>query len=153
METTQTTILDQEYPQESIRRRKLQPWWMKTFSWIFMIFIPFIPVVFVLYLFFHLKSQIALYGIETMEPLSVTGVVLSLIFLLKGAVGYGLWFEKDWAINAGILDAIIGIIVCLCVMFVFPLTGVLNSTNMNFRLEILFSGLFLYKLLQLKRQW
>jgi len=152
MENTQT-ILDQELTPETISRRKLLPWWMKAFSWIFMVFAVFIPVGFVAAIIFNMNPQIAMYGIETTDPLSLIGIILSAIYLLKGAVGFGLWFEKDWAITAGLVDAAIGIIACVYVMFVVPLTENSGGQTVNFRLEILFVGLFLFGLLRVRGKW
>lgn len=153
METSNSTILDQDIVVNSISRRKIQPWWMKTFSWIFMIFGVLIPVEFVAAFAFNFNGKLALYGIETMEPLSVVGLILCALFLLKAAVGYGLWFEKGWAIMLGLIDLAIGFVACVCVMFIFPMTGFLGAENMTFRLEILFVGLFLWGLLKVRRRW
>lgn len=118
-----------------------------------MIFGVLIPMEFVAAFAFNFNGKLALYGVETMEPLSVVGLILSALFLLKAVVGYGLWFEKDWAITLGLIDVAIGFIACICVMFIFPMTGFLGAENMTFRLEILFVGLFLYALLRVRRQW
>ncbi|MEJ0032436.1 MAG: hypothetical protein WDO15_19720 [Bacteroidota bacterium] len=66
---------------------------------------------------FNATFTIALYGLETVYPLSVLGLCLTSLFILKGLVGYGLWFEKDWALNLGIVDVFIGLVLCFVVMF------------------------------------
>ena len=39
---------------------------------------------------------------------------------IKAITSYGLWMEKDWAVKFGIIDAVLGIIVCIVVMAVLP---------------------------------
>jgi len=147
------SILDLDPTYKPIIRRKLLPWWMKVFSWFFMICAAIIPIGLVAASVVDFNSQIALYGIQTTQPLSITGLILSALYLLKGAVGFGLWFEKDWAITAGLIDAALGIVACLFVMVVIPMTGWLGGQGSNFRLEIVLLALFLVRLLRIKRQW
>ncbi len=147
---TQSTILDQDLSfNNPVRRRSLLPWWMKVFSWLFMATGILVPCVVVAGMF-GFEPQLSLYGFETSDPFSTTGILISLGFLLKGIVGYGLFFEKDWAITLGMIDAVIGIIVCVAVMVVLPIFG---GGGFNFRLEIFFVGLFLWKLVDLRRRW
>ncbi|HMJ69766.1 MAG TPA: hypothetical protein VK508_12770 [Cyclobacteriaceae bacterium] len=153
METNQTNILDQDFSVKTIRRRQLLPWWIKTFSWLFMIAGAFVPCALAAALLFGFTYHTALYGLETFEPLSPIGIILAGMYLLKGAVGFGLWFEKDWAIIAGLIDCIIGILACLCVMLVFPRIEGLSGYSTSFRLEILFLIFFMVKLVRIRRQW
>ena len=151
METNQSTILDQE-TKDTLSRRKLLPWWVKTFCWIFMIFGVCVPPLLLASLTFNLKASVELYGIATTDPLSITGLFLCLLFLLKGASAFGLWFEKDWAITVGYVSASVGILVCLVSLFE-PMIGLLGTNAASFRLELIFEGLFLWKLIDLKRFW
>lgn len=152
MESSANTILDQQVGSTSIRRRKLQPWWMKAFSWVFMIFGAMIPVVFIM-ASMQMNSKIAIYGLETTNPISIVGVALTLIYILKGITAYGLWFEKDWAIKLGFVDVAVGFVACLCVMVVFPLLHMYGAEGMTFRVEILFLAFFLSGLWRIRKQW
>ena len=40
------------------------------------------------------KIDLSLYGLTTNNPKSLIGIVVILLFILKGTVSYGLWFEK-----------------------------------------------------------
>ena len=75
------------------------------------------------------------------------------LFLLKAIVAYGLWTEQDWAINIGILDTIIGILVCSFVMFIYPLINSASVFFQNIRLELLLLIPFLLKLLKIRVEW
>ena len=134
------------------RRRELLPWWIKTCIWIFLIFGAIIPIA-VIYALIGYNFKISLYGIETFKTLSIIGYSLMFLFLLKAIVAYGLWTEKDWAINIGILDTIIGILVCSFVMFIYPLINSASVFFQNIRLELLLLIPFLLKLLKIRVEW
>ena len=134
------------------RRRDLLPWWIKTCIWIFLIFGAIIPIA-IIYALIGYNFKISLYGIETFKPLSIIGYSLMFLFLLKAIVAYGLWTEQDWAINIGILDTIIGILVCSFVMFIYPLINSASVFFQNIRLELLLLIPFLLKLLKIRVEW
>lgn len=133
-----------------VRRRALLPWWMKVFIWIFMVAGALSIAVFVAGLLgWH--AELSLYGLTSYDALSFTGIVISILFFIKGLVAYGLWAEKDWAINLGYVDAIAGILFCLYMMlgvrFFHPDAG------FTFRLELLLLIPYLIKLRQLHPEW
>lgn len=134
----------------SVRRKKLLPWWIKAFSWIFLVFsaLAFFGIIFAL---FGYHYQISLYGLDTREPLSIIGVSIILLFLIKGVTAYGLLTETDWAITIGLIDAITGIVICTLLM-VYSSSG---STNMKFtfRLELLLLIPYLIRLRKIKSSW
>ena len=147
----QTTILDQDVTAQPLNRRQLLPWWVKTFSWIFMVLGAIAVVGFVAAVSFGSEYPISLYGLQTTEPMSALGSMLIAMFILKAAAGFGLWFEKDWAITISVVDAVIGIGVCLFVMVAVP---IMESTGFrSFRLELIFLVLYLVKVIRLKPQW
>jgi len=96
--------------------------------------------------------EIELYGYRTQTPLSSLGIVLLLLFLYKGIVAYSLWFERRWAVSLGIVDAIIGILICIISMTsAFLLAG--NYSPNGFRLEIVVLVPYLIKLNKIKKKW
>ena len=101
---------------------------------------------------FGLNFQVGLYGLDTVTPLSLTGVVLTLLFLLKGLVGFGLWTEKDWAIEAGMIDAVIGMTACVFVM-VIPFVGTNTGKGFSFRLELILLIPYFLKLKEISPKW
>jgi hypothetical protein len=98
-----------------------------------------------------MHADLAFYGLETRTPLSFIGILLMALFFLKGAVSYGLWAEKDWAINMGYADAIIGIFICLFIML--GLRYFHPDSGFTFRLELLLLVPYLIKLRQLHPEW
>ena len=139
-------------PGNGIRRRALLPWWIKVFVWIFMLFGILVPPVIVMGIMGY-HFELALYGIETTDPHSLAGLAVTLIFMIKGAVAFGLWTEQDWAVDLGIVDASIGIVVCSLFMLVFPFLNSTNGLHINIRLEILILIPYLIKMIKIKQDW
>ena len=132
-------------------KRKLLPWWMKVFIWIFLILSAIVPIAIAFGLLGY-KFTISIYGLETNKPLSLMSGLLMLIFILKGVVSYGLWTGKKWAVIFGILDAFIGILICLYIMLI-GFIGPKNGSVFSFRFELLLLILFLIKLFKIKPIW
>ncbi|HEX9511096.1 MAG TPA: hypothetical protein VF939_11490 [Puia sp.] len=147
-------LLDDVLPENAklVRRRDLLPWWMKVFIWIFIVMGGLSIPVFIIGLL-GLHADLAFYGLETNQPISLIGILLMAVFLLKGVVSYGLWAEEDWAIVLGYVDAIAGILICLFVMFGLPYLYPMEGSKFTFRLEILLLVPYLIKLQRLKSQW
>ena len=142
----QNDIFDERLLNLQKDRRKLLPWWMKAFIWIFLLFSAMIPIVLV-FAFLGYNTTVSLYGIETNNALSTIGVLVITLYILKGVVSYGLWLGKKWAIDLGILDAIVGILSCFYVMYIS------STMEFSFRLEVAFLIPYLIKLLNLKPLW
>ncbi|QJD95746.1 hypothetical protein HH214_07610 [Mucilaginibacter robiniae] len=135
------------------RRRKLLPWWVLTFTWIFLVFGAAVPVIVVMGLL-KFKFQISLLGLSTNNPLSITALFLILIYLYKGLVAFGLWTEKDWAIKTAKVDAILSIAICLFAMiytWIIPQTAGMH--NFSFRLELFIIIPYLLKMRQIQSAW
>jgi hypothetical protein len=98
------------------------------------------------------QYQISLYGLNTEDPLSKTGICILLLFLLKGITSFGFLREEDWAIKLGIVDAVIGSILCI-VIIIFPAYIAGPDAKTSFRLELIFLLIYLYKLLKIKYAW
>lgn len=152
MEQQEQLLLEPLLNENMIRRRELLPTWMKIFVWIFMITGAIASFCFLAGLS-GTKLKLALYGIESQEPLSFAGLFVLLLFLFKGIVAFGLWTEKDWAIKLGIADAILGIIVCIYVMAINPFLNNNAGFVMNLRLELVALIPYLMKLKKIKPLW
>jgi hypothetical protein len=151
MEDNQKEILDlnlseQEWSKK--RRRDLLPWWIKLFTWIFLI-LGSIASVGLVFGVLDMSFNISIYGFRTTSPLSALGLALTGVYLLKGIVAYGLWTEKDWAIMLGQIEAGLGIVACVFVI----LYKIINYSSISFRLELLLLIPFLYKLINIKEEW
>jgi hypothetical protein len=141
-----------EFEKPLIIRRKLLPWWMKMFCWIFMLMgvgaiatliaSPFIS-----------NFQLSIYGFETNTPLSGVGVFIIAILIFKGFTAYSLWFEKQNAMTIGKIDAVTGIIICAASMFIIPFTSESESSHFDLRLEILLLIPYYLKLNKMEYEW
>lgn len=133
-----------------LRRRQLLPWWVKVFSWIFML-VGVIGVISLPFAAFGMTFNLSFYGIETNEPLSFTGLLVISLFIIKGFTAYSLWFEKDWAITLGYIDAVIGMVICLIVMWVAPYF--MEGFESEFKVELIFLLAFVFLLKKKQSQW
>ncbi|WP_440881088.1 hypothetical protein [Tenacibaculum sp. C7A-26P2] len=149
---TESEIIDSDLSSTKERRRKLLPVWIKIFLWIFMVFGAIVPVGLILGAI-GLDFNLALYGLETTNTLSITGLLIILFLAIKGTVSFGLWTEKDWAVNLAIIDAIIGIVTCSIVMLVLPFLSDNNGVNFDIRLELIALTPYLIKMRKIKGDW
>lgn len=145
----QPSILEPLEKEITIERRKLLPLWIKIFIWMFMIFGGFAVLAFIAGLL-SVRFEGSLYGLETNDPLSITGIFIFSLFLLKGIVAFSLWTEKSFAVHLGIADALIGIAVCVAVM-VYP--SLHPEARFSFRLELMLLIPYLIKLFSIKNAW
>lgn len=132
------------------RRKKLLPWWIKVFCWIFMLFGAMSFACLILG-FTNIKPDLAFYGFETNEPFSLNGFIVIFVGLLKGFTAFSLWFEKENAIKIGRADAIVGIALCIISMLVLPFLQ--EGFNITVRLEIALLIPFLLKLNKIQKEW
>ncbi|BAP31896.1 uncharacterized protein CHSO_2859 [Chryseobacterium sp. StRB126] len=132
------------------RRRNLLPVWIKIFLWIFLIG-GTVSLILLMAGSFMTHVSLSIYGINADHPYSMTGLLISLLFLFKGIVAYGLWFEQKWAPQAAIVDAIIGIAVCIIMMAVIPFTS--PKINFTIRLELIPLYFYLVKMRNIKKVW
>jgi hypothetical protein len=146
-------ILDSRLVEEPrIRRRSLLPLWIKVFIWIFMIFGAIAPLAFVRGLFGP-NLELSLYGIEAYRSLTLIGLVLFLLFVLKGIAAFGLWTEKEWAIKVAMVDAYLGIAICVFMTLVYPFINGMEGFRFNLRLELVALIPYAIKLDKIKEQW
>ena len=132
------------------RRRDLLPIWIKVFIWIFMIFGAIAPIGLVLGLF-GINIQLAFLGLETNDPLSITGAIIILMFLTKGIIALGLWTEKTWAINIAKIEAIISSVICVFIMV--GLRFISDNHSFNIRFELILLVLYYNKLSKIEYDW
>lgn len=152
MEQQEQLLLETLLNVNKRKRRDLLPVWMKVFIWIFMIIGVIAPVCLLAGLS-GTKLQLALYGLESNDSLSLPGMVILLLFILKGIVAFGLWTEKDWAITLGMADAMVGIAICVYVTAIAPFVNNHSAFVLNLRLELAVLIPYLIKLRKIKSQW
>lgn len=133
------------------RRRALLPLWIKIFTWIFLA-TGAIAMLILIAGVFGIQGRLSIYGFSSSEAFSPTGLLLAAIFVSKGLVAYGLWMEKEWAVPAARIDAIIGIVICVGQMIVSPFLG--NSGFIvSLRLELVALIPYLIKMRKLHYPW
>lgn len=149
---TASDVITESLFQENIKTRKeLLPWWIKVFSWIFIVFGTIAPVGFVLGLLGY-NFSLTIYGLITNDPLSVLGIFIILVFAFKGITAFCFLFQKDLAIIFGTIDAIAGIIIC-CIVMIYPFINPNGFIRLNFRLELLLLVPYLIRLGKIKGDW
>lgn len=132
------------------RRRDLLPTWIKIFLWIFLIG-GAVAAGLLIAGSLITQTSLSLYGMNANHPYSMTGLLIFSLFLFKGIVAYGLWFEQKWAPQAAIADAIIGIAVCLIMMAIIPF--MYPSISFTLRLELIPLYFYLKKMQSIKKTW
>lgn len=131
----------------SFKRRSLLPWWIKGFCWLFMA-TAFIAVLRMILSLFDINTEFEFYGLNAKENIPINGFVVFLVFILHGFTAYSLWFEKNYAIKVGVVNALIGLILCLFSMIIS-----FSNNHFTIRLEIILLILFLFKLLKIRYKW
>ena len=139
----------EEFEKIKKKRRQLLPWWIRTFSWIFMIF-GILSFVCLILGFTNIKPNLGFYGFETNEPFSLFGLIIISVGILKGITAFALWFEKDFAIKIGKIDAILGIVLCAISMFILPIQ---DEYNFTIRLELVLLIPYYLKLTKIENEW
>lgn len=152
MEQQEQLLLEPLLEHSLVKRRTLLPVWIKVFVWIFMIMGAIVPLAFIFSLFGG-TFQISLYGLESNTALNTIGAIALILFLLKGIAAFALWTEKEWAVDIAIVDAIIGIMVCLFVMIVYPVIDNNDGFTINLRLEVLLLIPYLMKMKKIRSLW
>jgi len=147
-----TEILDSDDSLLLSRRRKLLPTWIKVFVWIFLLFGVMMPVS-LIFGIMGLGFSLSLYGLDSLDPFSPVGLFITLLFTLKGLVAFGLWTEKDWAVRVALVDAVLGILLCVMVMLILPFLNAQDGLNLTFRLELFALVPYFSKMQKIKVDW
>lgn len=149
MEPIQTDKLTQFVEESKKKREELLPWWLTPFMWICIALIALSTLrtsIGVGGFYFGLN----LYGLSTDYALSMIGIVIIALFLLKAITLYGFVKQKYWAVQSGITDAIAGILVCLYTA-ILPL--IIPGADVGFRLEFIVLIPYLITMLKIQTEW
>jgi len=137
-----------EFDKPKIIRRKLLPWWIKTFCWIFMI-LAVCGLASLIGNAFTDNVELSLYGFSSNTAYSVIGIFIIAIMTLKGFAAFSLWFEKDNAISIAKIDVIVGVVICVASMFIGPR----EDGHFPLRLEILLLIPYYIKINKIEYEW
>lgn len=113
------SIFDSLHDPFAVRRRQMVSTWVKVFCWLFIAAWAFV-LVGLLMVVFGGYIQIPLYGLRLDTPIDMEGIIVIALYTIKGIVAIALLTERDWAVIAGMADALLGIAVCLAMMVVLP---------------------------------
>lgn len=139
--------LGNEFEAPLLTRKQLLPLWIKIFCWFFVVMGAF-SLLGVFLAVLDVSFQLSFFGLETNDGGSLTGIILLAMFLLKGFVAIGLLGHQKWAADLAIADAVLGIIVCVATNIIIVMGG-----KFTLRLEIIFLGLYLWKMLKIREGW
>lgn len=131
-------------------RRKLLPFWIKIFCWIFMIF-GILSMLSLIFGAFGGEADLSFYGFQTNQPLSLVGLSIIAVLTLKGFTAYALWFEKDYAITLGKIDAVVGIVICIASMC--NIAFIRENSMINIRFELFLLIPYYMKLSKIEDLW
>jgi hypothetical protein len=140
----------EEFEKPSIIRRKLLPWWIKTFCWIFML-LGICAAGSLIGNLFTPNIDLSLYGFSSNSAYTGTGLFIIAIAAFKGFAAYSLWFEKPNAILIGKIDAVCGVVICIASMLILPFTT--GDGHIQIRLEILLLIPYYTKLNKIEYEW
>lgn len=154
MEEQSGSIFSSEFDdvQPAKRRWLILPWWIRAFSWLFLLAGALSPFILIAGLF-RVQVNLSLYGIKSTDPVSVAGFCLIVLFLLKGIAAYGLWAEKNWGVVIALADGLLGVVICIVSMFIPDPSNSTQGFILNFRLDLIVLVIYLIKLYRLKGQW
>lgn len=139
-----------EFDKLAIIRRKLLPWWIKTFCWIFMLLAVCAAGSLIMNLFVS-NVNLSIYGFSSETAYSGTGIFIIAVMLLKGFAAYSLWFEKPNAIIIAKIDAVCGIAICIASLFILPFSTA--DGHFSLRLEILLLIPYYMKVNKIEYEW
>lgn len=139
-----------EFDKPPVIRRKLLPWWIKTFCWIFMLLGVCAAGSLILNLFIP-NVNLSIYGFSSNTAYSGTGIFIIAIMLLKGFAAYSLWFEKPNAIMIAKIDAVCGVAICIASLFILPFSS--GNGHFSLRLEILLLIPYYMRVNKIEYEW
>ena len=150
MQLEETSILDDIIVQQTVRRKKLLPIWIKICTCLFLFAGAFTLIVLVIGLIGG-QASLALFGLESNEPLSYVGMTICAQFLFKGVAALGLWAEKDWAIDVAKVDAILSMIVVSVVKLLLP--AWIEGYSFSFPIELAILIPYYLYLIKIESSW
>jgi hypothetical protein len=148
----QEEILDhQPSGHSNLSRKKLLPVWINIFSWIFLVLGAFIPVALIFGILGY-SFNLSIYGLETIRPFSVDGLLIMVLMSFKAVVAFGLLTKKDWAVSLALIDAVIGIVFCAFMMLIYPFL-MSNGPRLIIRLELIALIPYFIKMKSIRSKW
>lgn len=150
MQLEETSILDDIIVQQTVRRKKLLPIWIRIFTFLFLFAGALTPIILVVGLMGGTAS-LALFGLESNEPFSYVGIGIWSQFAFKGVAAFGLWMERDWAIDVAKVDAILSMIVVTAVKLVMP--AFFESYSVSFPIELALLIPYFLHLRKIEASW
>ena len=136
----------------NLLRRALLPLWIKIFIWLFLVVGGLTPLIIVLNILGY-PTLISLYGLSANTSFDLMGALILALFLYKAVVSYALWAGYQNAVNMALVDATIGVVICVHLNLIYPFYDNDPSTNAVFRLELLLFAPYIFKLIKIRPLW
>ena len=114
------SIIDQLYPTsaQALRRRALLPWWIKFFSYLYILISFGLPIATVTAIVRGKGFMLTFYGIHyTTDRIDALAALLLLGLMGAGTAGFGLLWGKSWGIEAGLITGGVGLVLSLWSLF------------------------------------
>lgn len=132
-------------PDPEVRRRKLLPWWIRFFSWFYMI-AGATCIIAIILMLAGIQPYLGIYGLNASNLWDISTFIIIITYLWNGITAYALWFEKKYAVTLAIVNSIWGILICI-----YSMVAAQGITN--FRLELIILIIFIIKLFSIKYRW
>lgn len=140
------------FPMNYLPRRKLLPWWIKIFCWIFMLIGGENCLSWIVRLSLDHPLYVNLFSNRldtTVLLLSPCGILLGILVLFKAYVGYALWFGKNNALKMAEIDVLLSILASVVMMWM----SISENEISYFWFEILFLIPYYLKISSLEKVW
>lgn len=154
MPEKQTSIFDETDAFMLPPRRKLLPWWIIVFSWIFLIICPIDIVSRILQ---YTSVDLSMFDIVPKTELAFKDVLSVANSICTLVAIYGLFREKDWAINIAILNALVSLGDILYTTN-DATAGAVSETEIVvawsiYAFGLIMLGIYLFKLFRIRKDW
>lgn len=133
------------------RRKELISWWIKFFSYIFLLLGALVVFLYPLMFLLGQNYTLSVYGLESSDRYSLLMLGITVLFILKGCAAFGLLWEKDWAADIALVDGFSGIAICIFVI-VYSYFGP-HVPFVPYRLELVLLIGYVVRIMRIRRDW
>ncbi|QHS61119.1 hypothetical protein [Chitinophaga agri] len=133
------------------RRKELISWWIKFFSYIFLLLGALVIFLYPLMFLLGQNYTFSVYGLESSDRYSLLMLGIVVLFILKGCAAFGLLWEKDWAADIALIDGFAGIGICIFVIVYSYFSP--HVPFVPYRLELVLLIGYVVRIMRIRRDW